>query len=117
LLIHFFPFSSAFFRFPSSSLSQTRTDLPPLTAFPAAKLYLPAGAVSKAQQKGYLPASESQYFVYGKESTTGEVGSSGGADPLKAATGGEMESADFGKAFANEVSRGPSTSFLLILPD
>ncbi|GAA5920048.1 hypothetical protein JCM6882_004113 [Rhodosporidiobolus microsporus] len=70
-----------------------------LDAFPQAQLYLPAGAVPKFKKSGVLPADESKYFVFGTEKTTGE---GGGEDPLSKATGGEMQSADFGKAFVNE---------------
>ncbi|GAA6020472.1 hypothetical protein JCM10207_000014 [Rhodosporidiobolus poonsookiae] len=71
-------------------------------AFPDAKLYLPPGGHSKWEKSGFLPADASKYFVYGGDATTGDVGAQGSRDPLAQATGGEMQSADFSKAFVNE---------------
>ncbi|GAA5875810.1 hypothetical protein JCM8547_005320 [Rhodosporidiobolus lusitaniae] len=84
-------------------------------AFPNAQLYLPSGAVSKAEKGGWLPSDKSKYFVFGREQTTGELGASGAQDPLAQATGGEMQSADFGKAFVNEdiaFYHGPSKTLV-----
>lgn len=70
-----------------------------LTAYPAAKLYFPARGVDSWRKKGWLPADESQVFAYGAGCKPGEAV----ADPFEATTGGEIKSADFGKAFINEV--------------
>ncbi|GAA5876699.1 hypothetical protein JCM1840_000765 [Sporobolomyces johnsonii] len=61
-------------------------------AFPEARLYMPAGGVKKWKSKGILPENPSKYFSYGE----------GYPDPFEAETGGEIKSADFGKAFINE---------------
>ncbi|GAA6040839.1 hypothetical protein JCM8097_007741 [Rhodosporidiobolus ruineniae] len=71
-------------------------------AFPQATLYLPPGGHSKWESKGYLPSDSSKYFVFGREPTTGDVGAAGTNDPLAKATDGEIQSADFSKAFVNE---------------
>ncbi|BGP20781.1 hypothetical protein JCM10213_008918 [Rhodosporidiobolus nylandii] len=70
--------------------------------FPEATLYLPEGGRKTWEKKGFLPADKSKYVVYGGEATTGEIGAQGTQDPLAKATNGEMQSADFGKAFVNE---------------
>lgn len=70
-----------------------------LTAYPAAKLYFPARGIDSWRKKGWLPADESQVFAYGAGCKPGEAV----ADPFEATTRGEIKSADFGKAFINEV--------------
>lgn len=66
-----------------------------LTAFPTAKLYLPAGGVSTWRKKGFLPTDETKYASYGEGSKQ--------VDPFEATTGGEIKSVDFGKAHINQV--------------
>ncbi|GAA5974122.1 hypothetical protein JCM21900_001246 [Sporobolomyces salmonicolor] len=61
-------------------------------AFPEARLYMPAGGVKKWKSKGILPENSTKYFSYGE----------GSPDPLEGETGGEIKSADFGRAFINE---------------
>ena len=70
-----------------------------LTAYPAAKLYFPARGVDSWREKRWVHADESQVFAYGAGCKPGEAV----ADPFEATTGGEIKSADFGKAFINEV--------------
>ncbi|GAA5846023.1 hypothetical protein JCM11251_007332 [Rhodosporidiobolus azoricus] len=86
-------------------------------AFPDAHLYLPSGAVTKFEKNdpSVLPSDKSLLTVFGTENTTGERGASGAEDPLSKATGGEVQSADFGKAFVNEdiaFYHGPSKTMI-----
>lgn len=65
-------------------------------AFPEAKLYLPSStkeewAKAGSGKEGLIPRVA---FTFGEGSQE---------DPFLVATGGEVQSADFGKAFANEV--------------
>ncbi|KAL8291659.1 hypothetical protein RQP46_001917 [Phenoliferia psychrophenolica] len=60
-------------------------------AFPEAKLYLPSTVAKKYADEG---ATELQRLAF----TFGD----GGGDPFVESTGGEIKSADFGKAFVNE---------------
>ncbi|GAA5986870.1 hypothetical protein JCM10908_000933 [Rhodotorula pacifica] len=67
-------------------------------AYPAAKLYFPARGIDSWRKKSWLPTDASQVFAYGAGCKPGEAV----ADPFEATTGGEIKSADFGKAFINE---------------
>ncbi|GAA6058380.1 hypothetical protein JCM3770_006102 [Rhodotorula araucariae] len=65
-------------------------------AFPGATVYLPSGGVKKWESKGFLPADRTKYVAYGHGAQGDQP------DPFEAATGGEIKSVDFGKAFVNE---------------
>lgn len=53
------------------------------------------------RKKGWIPSDESKFFSFGAGSKPGEAVE----DPFEESTGGEIKSADFGKAFINEVRR------------
>lgn len=63
-------------------------------AFPEARLYVPAPVADKWEKAGDEMRTKPGLFVFGK----------GQGDPFVESTGGEIRCADFGKAFANQVS-------------
>ncbi|BGP54890.1 hypothetical protein JCM8202_003399 [Rhodotorula sphaerocarpa] len=67
-------------------------------AYPAAKVYIPARATETWRKKGWIPSDGSKFFSFGAGSKPGEAVE----DPFEESTGGEIKSADFGKAFINE---------------
>lgn len=78
-------------------------------AYPAAKVYIPARATETWRKKGWIPSDGSKFFSFGAGSKPGEAVE----DPFEESTGGEIKSADFGKAFINEVRRKASCPTLL----